>query len=199
MDTGGDLMERQDCWWALLRSPKVGGRLFAALHAWRAAVLRRKHRYQSPTSDEEALHVALFEVSTSVRGVPRSRQSSKLLTALIQDKLPLHLAVLSLDESGEEAFELLGYVSSRFPAAALSLDAKVQALQVHTSFDFMTTSALRTLQRRSALFYAIRQRWSLEHLEWLAEKSAPLVLEKDSEVRCPSSSSALQNAANLTR
>lgn len=83
--------------------------------------LRRARRRRSTPPCSRSLLVS----SGHYPGVPRARHASKLRAALVQDELPLHLAAVSLDESGKEAFELLGYVSSRFPSAALSLDAKV--------------------------------------------------------------------------
>lgn len=50
-----------------------------------------------------------------------------MLYVLVQDELPLHLTVLALDVTDRGAFELVGYVSSHFPASALRLDEKVRS------------------------------------------------------------------------
>ncbi|GMF12410.1 unnamed protein product [Phytophthora lilii] len=76
--------------------------------------------------------------------------------------LPLHAFVTALNHTEnalDESFDMLGSVYALYPWSSKLLDD----------------------QRRPPLFYALEQRWGLEKLSWLLDKSLPVVLEKDTD------------------
>ncbi|KAG7393347.1 hypothetical protein PHYPSEUDO_009551 [Phytophthora pseudosyringae] len=77
-------------------------------------------------------------------------------------ELPLHAAVTALNHSEsalDEPFELLGSFYALYPSS----------------------TELSDHQRRPPLYYALEQRWGVEKLSWLVDKSLETVLEKDSD------------------
>ncbi|ETI56401.1 hypothetical protein F443_01044 [Phytophthora nicotianae P1569] len=81
-------------------------------------------------------------------------------------ELPLHAAVTALyhsDDALDKSFELLGSIYAIYPGSTELLDH----------------------QRRPPLYYALEQRWGLEKLSWIVDKSLNNVLEKDSDGLSP--------------
>ncbi|KAE9104757.1 hypothetical protein PF010_g13259, partial [Phytophthora fragariae] len=92
------------------------------------------------------------------QSTPREWQQARFF----EMELPLHAVVTALDhddDTMDESFELLGGFYALYPDSTALLDH----------------------QRRPPLYYALEQRWGLEKLSWLVDKSLGVVLEKDSD------------------
>ncbi|KAE9095305.1 hypothetical protein PF010_g16751, partial [Phytophthora fragariae] len=103
-------------------------------------------------------YVALQRKHRLHQSKPREWQQARFF----EMELPLHAVVTALDhddDTMDESFELLGSFYALYPGSTALLDH----------------------QRRPPLYYALKQRWGLEKLSWLVDKSLDVVLEKDSD------------------